>query len=476
MFLVAVLFLSYVIASLDHLGEPERATSATFYLIVYFLGAETLLPPQAAPLGSPSSVIIAGFLRVVLQALLLGTIVFKLLVPQQLYTFRRRLLVRRDKNGCWQAVVRLYNSTRLEVVDLTFETFLRTPMMKNLDTLPTGNRRNELETLAPFVKNTKIEIQEPKKEWPISITYIPYSLAIPLNDADVCYYRGKPVLRSLQGATVTPQGIDRYRGQSFLTVILRGHIPSLATDLVETHWFQLSGGTQRQIECEFGTFHDVYVVPGSHPKRAGGKPHSWLGWKEFENVRPVEALRGRQWIFGYGSLVDVEHLSSYLAEHGFKLGNYEHRNLPGFKRIWNVAMDNKRTLPRYKYYLDPKTKTRPDVFVTFANIEKQDNGCVPGILFEVDDEMLKVFDSRELNYWRTDVTAHFSEPVDGTVWTYIGSPEANARFQQGLRERALVIDMTYAQRIETAFTRAGLSYAAELPRDVPLVELTKVDT
>ncbi len=180
---------------------------------------------------------------------------------------------------------------------------------------------------------------------------------------------------------------------------------------------------------------------------------------------------GRQWIFGYGSLAHVESLKGLFARHRRALGTHGYGALVGFQHTWSVAMDNSATLPRYKYYLDAKTGARPDVFVAFANIETGEDR-VSGILFQADDGMLEVLDARERNYLRTDVTAHLCEPVAGPVWTYVGSPEANARFHHGLKTDALVIDKAYAQAIQSAFAHAGLPYTAPLPRNVPLVELT----
>jgi len=139
-------------------------------------------------------------------------------------------------------------------------------------------------------------------------------------------------------------------------------------------------------------------------------------------------------------------------------------------------MDNSKTLAGYKYYLDPTTGARPEVFVAFANIEKHHEQRVSGILFETDAAMLEVLDSRERNYRRADVSAHISIAVEGTVWSYIGSAQASARYHHGLRNNALVVDKAYVQGIESAFARAGLPYAAALPPNVPLVQLTRVDT
>jgi len=190
---------------------------------------------------------------------------------------------------------------------------------------------------------------------------------------------------------------------------------------------------------------------------------------------PSTAGPGRQWIFGYGSLADIENLRGFHARHRGALGAYGYSELAGFARTWTVAMDNSRTLPGYKHYLDATTGARPEVFVAFANIETGEGG-VSGILFEVDDRMLGVFDSRERNYRRADVTARFSEPIEGTVWTYVGSPEANARFRHGLEKNALVADKVYVDAIEAAYARAGLPYTSTLPQHIPLVELVRVDT
>ena len=49
----------------------------------------------------------------------------------------------------------------------------------------------------------------------------------------------------------------------------------------------------------------------------------------------------RQYVFGYGSLLERRHEPA----HGLS-------ELTGFRRTWNVAMDNRQTIPGYKHYLD----------------------------------------------------------------------------------------------------------------------------
>ena len=204
------------------------------------------------------------------------------------------------------------------------------------------------------------------------------------------------------------------------------------------------------------------------PRRpTADQPHSLTG--------PNFDAPGRHWVFGYGSLVDVEGLSRFLAGHALALGAHRYGALSGFAAAWTVAMDNSVTHRGYKYYVDAETGTRPDL-VAFANIERRSDVRVNGLLFEVDDTALQVLDARERNYARTDVTAHFDGPVAGTVWTYLGLADAGERFRQGLARKSLVIDAGYASGIARAFARASLAYSGAPPPGIPLRRLMRVDT
>ena len=94
-------------------------------------------------------------------------------------------------------------------------------------------------------------------------------------------------------------------------------------------------------------------------------------------------------------------------------------------------MDNRRTIPGYKYYVDPDTGERPPVHVTFLNIYPAAEGRVNGIAFPVTAEELDQLDRRERNYDRIDVTRLLDVDLGGTVWTYLGSEAARERFAAG---------------------------------------------
>ena len=168
----------------------------------------------------------------------------------------------------------------------------------------------------------------------------------------------------------------------------------------------------------------------------------------------------RMFVFGYGSLLR-------------QAGGIPCRLL-GHRRAWNVAMDNRRTLPGYKYFVDPDTGERPPVRVTFLNIYPAADGRVNGIAFPVTAEALDELDRRERNYDRIDVTRRLDADLGGTVWAYLGSEDARQRFEAG----PAVVSQDYFDRIRDDFAGAGGLDEFERSTDpltVPLRRLTRID-
>ena len=150
-------------------------------------------------------------------------------------------------------------------------------------------------------------------------------------------------------------------------------------------------------------------------------------------------------VFGYGSLARDGGMPAHLR---------------GYRRAWNVAMDNQVTLPRYKYYLDAEGR-RPDVFVTFLNLVPGDG--VDGLVIEVGS--LDALDARERNYQRVDVTPLVEGAPGGPVWAYVGSKAGRGRFEAGHRKGRAVVARGY---LETVRSLAR-------PPDLPVLDLTRVD-
>ena len=148
-------------------------------------------------------------------------------------------------------------------------------------------------------------------------------------------------------------------------------------------------------------------------------------------------------VFGYGSLAEF--------------GAGRPLRLPGWRREWGVAMDNRVTIPGYKYFLDG-AGARPSVCVGFLDVVPDPEACVEGVVFEVDD--LGGLDARERNYRRVE--------VDG-LWLYTGLEEARERFAAG----PTVVSRAYLGSVRAGLAAYGLGFDAE--PGVPVLDLERVD-
>jgi hypothetical protein len=188
---------------------------------------------------------------------------------------------------------------------------------------------------------------------------------------------------------------------------------------------------------------------------------------------PVDPAQ-RHYVFGYGSLLDRGDGGSELA------GGPYMCDLSGYRRTWNVAMDNTRSIPGYKYYVDRATGERAPWYVAFLNIVPDSDATVNGVVFEASHSLLTRLDQRERNYTRIDVSAGLSDTVDGTVWAYVGSDAAIERFRIGYRTGRAVISRDYYEGVCGNFAELG---AGALQRFVeltdgapcPMRELRRVD-
>ena len=155
--------------------------------------------------------------------------------------------------------------------------------------------------------------------------------------------------------------------------------------------------------------------------------------------------------------------------------------LHGYRRCWNVAMDNSQDLPSYKFYIDPQTGKRPEVFVTFLNIRPVPGHAISGILFSVTEEELRMLDERERNYAREEVSTAISISVPGKVWVYKGTEAARERFVQSLSYDSACVQAGYYHDVHDAFQQLGAHHAqrfmdsTDAPK-VPILDLWRVNT
>jgi cation transport regulator ChaC len=144
--------------------------------------------------------------------------------------------------------------------------------------------------------------------------------------------------------------------------------------------------------------------------------------------------------------------------------------LSGHRRGFGVAMDNRRTIPGYKYYLDPDGG-RPPVHVAFLDVIPDGAGAVGGVVFEVPD--LRALDARERNYARVEVSGLLDADLGAPVWAYAGLPEARRRYARAAAAGTAVVARAYLESVRAGFAAYGL--ALDTSPDVPVVDLVRID-
>lgn len=184
-----------------------------------------------------------GLGSILLPAVFLGAIVFRLFVRERIFVFRKRpSLVQRDLKGekaTWFIAVRLYPTSRLLVIDVSFRVYFQH-----------RDKKRSLLTNQP--------VRLFNSDWPVANTHVPFTIYLPLDDDDV----------STEGELLGVQSTEMVAG-STLIIHVRGTAPQLGTDLSEVHYVSIP------VDLKPGDFHDIDVLyDGNGPK--------WSGWDKFE--------------------------------------------------------------------------------------------------------------------------------------------------------------------------------------------------
>lgn len=170
---------------------------------------------------------------------------------------------------------------------------------------------------------------------------------------------------------------------------------------------------------------------------------------------------GDDYVFGFGSLVDVAALADYLGRAPFEEGEFVRCRLGEHRRVWNIARDNTVDSPGRGHFVCEVSGERLAVFVTGVNIRPAPGHAANGVAFRASARELEILDWREGNYDRIDVTEQLDSAPDGRVWAYRGKAEAEARFQSGLARGTAVINRAYRDFVESAFAGHGAHFLSE---------------
>jgi hypothetical protein len=202
---------------------------------------------------------------VVMPALALGIVVFKAFVRDKVFVMRSRMallkktdIVERFPEAGTDELrflaIRLYSSTKLQVVNVAFELYARVP-----STSPTG---------APIITNVRLRLY--KDQWPVALPHVPYTLYSPIRAADL-----DPTGQKLEQVRAAGDSESQKLAPGCdLLLIATGKHPELGSEFVESHWFQaddLSDGRFGEIEVD------------SSDRKTWLRSESWRNWENFEN-------------------------------------------------------------------------------------------------------------------------------------------------------------------------------------------------
>ncbi|MCU7851511.1 MAG: gamma-glutamylcyclotransferase [Candidatus Thiodiazotropha sp. (ex Monitilora ramsayi)] len=366
------------------------------------------------------ALLILYILRTIAIALLLSVIVVKLLSHKDLFVMRPTLCLAPsneidlenppenqywEKSGGWELRCRLYNGTRLTLLNLNFIAKLRRPKVREGDW---------------SLINSTIDLST--QTWAIALPFVPLSVRIPLDKDDLDMDKStnnKLILKHIQNHPFLDEfNKENTQAKSFLVINIEGTIDDSDGHLMESLWWPIE---DRFSWYSQGREKPINVLPGDKPLSTGSKPQSWKGWEDFDDGI-IE-----NYVFGYGSLMD-----DWLKDEDCLIANLE-----GYERNWQATMDNDVEIPGYKTY-EPKNGEEKPKTVSFLNIgnSKQKDSVVTGVVKKYTLKMLADLDRRERNYLRVDITdkiifleknksMHPQRPY--TIWTYIASAAAQKR-------------------------------------------------
>ena len=189
-------------------------------------------------------------------------------------------------------------------------------------------------------------------------------------------------------------------------------------------------------------------------------------------------MSGDDWVFGFGSLVEVAALADYLGRGRFAADDFQPCRLLEYRRAWNIARDNADDIPGLDHFVHGATGARVDGFIVSVNVRPAPGRWVNGIAFRAAAAEIAILNKRESNYDRIDVTKLIEPAPGGRVWVYRGKVAAEARYAQGVAAGTAMINSAYHTVVYLAFESHGADFLADYlvstdPPEVPLRPLRR---
>jgi hypothetical protein len=206
--------------------------------------------------GSPLSQVVLvaqGLLGLILPALFIATVVFRLFIHPDVFVFRGKIALQPspketfrgelDRNG-YVLAIRVYNASPLRALEVQFSAVHQRWF---------GSDENSV------VRNVPVPVANPI--WPMADRPVPYTLFVKLKVTDVIKDDHGLRLETLQGEEISKN--DR------LVVHVCGSMPEVGETFVERHAFDLPAAVTNE---PYGRIRLQYKED----------PKTWGGWKEFD--------------------------------------------------------------------------------------------------------------------------------------------------------------------------------------------------
>ena len=390
--------------------------------------------------------------------LIFSVITAKLLISDNRFVIRRTLSVSRSEDSDTKLSIRLYNATETALVNCSYQVIARV------------RRKSYLEH--EVVQSKPLEVTGTGR-FSLMLPYVPFAINLPVYKEDL---GGNSKLVRLQGYEISK--IDK------VLLLVRGTVPGLLKEHTEYHLIDINDENIR-----YGRFSDIDVDYCNYLNKTGRieklfshrRAKKWQGWRDFEMQKK------EIWIFGFGSIVNIESLERTL---GRKIvdADYEFTELQNYRREWNVAMNNNHSISGYKRYFhrfhegEANSGGVVDGYIAFLGLRQCEKSNVNGIIFKVEEDELLALDQREKNYRRVDVSNYVNNlRADRVLYCYMPSEEGLQRYIEGEKMNKLFISVGYERSVEDAFKKAGKAQyckyrASTLDTSLPRLDLIKRKT
>jgi hypothetical protein len=254
-----VALLAVLAALLALVLTADSAGPATGFLELWRDEAMALLgltiQAPAANTGSglvQATRLVQGLLALIVPALFIAAIVFRLFLHPRVFVFRGKIALMRSPSTFHGELsddghvlaIRVYNASRMRALDVRFT-------VVHQHWIGTGTES--------VVRNIPVEVANPT--WPMADCHVPYTFFVPLQPDDVSVSGTGLQLQKIEGRQVNRR--DR------LVVHACGSMPEVAETFVERHAFELPAAVSDE---PYGLVHVEY----------GKNSKAWKGWVDFD--------------------------------------------------------------------------------------------------------------------------------------------------------------------------------------------------